>query len=87
MAPGLGMPPGGPPPGMGGPPPGMGGPAPQKTMMLQDSSGIVSVAQRGGAPLPPVGIEPAGASTTFWIVSILVGVAVGAMAYIVVLQL
>ncbi|MBZ0236972.1 MAG: hypothetical protein K8M05_31880 [Deltaproteobacteria bacterium] len=65
----------------------MGGPAPQKTMMLQDSSGIVSVAQRGGAPVPAMGAEPAGASTTFWILSLLVGIAVGAMAYIVVLQL
>jgi hypothetical protein len=97
MAPGLGMPPGpgpqhgmgGPPPGMGGPPPGMGGggPAPQKTMMLQDSEGIVSVAQRGGGAVPLVGSEPTGASTTFWVVSILVGVAAGALGYIVVLQL
>jgi hypothetical protein len=102
MAPGLGMPPGGgpqhgmPPPGMGGPPPGMGGPppgmgmggpAPQKTMMLQDSEGIVSVAHRGGGAVPLVGTEPTGASATFWVVSILVGVAVGALGYIVVLQL
>ncbi|HUQ04379.1 MAG TPA: serine/threonine-protein kinase [Kofleriaceae bacterium] len=93
MVPGLGMPPGGnaqhgmPPPGMGGPPPGMGGPAPQKTMMLQDSEGIVSVAQRGVGAVPLVGNQPTGASTTFWVVSILVGVAVGALGYIVVLQL
>jgi hypothetical protein len=94
--PGMGGPPpgmGGPPPGMGGPPgrggppPGMGGPAPQKTMMLQDSEGIVSVAQRGGAAVPLVGAEASGASATFWVLSILVGVAVGALAYIVVLQL
>jgi hypothetical protein len=82
--PGMGMPPGMGPPGMG--PPG-GGPAPQKTMMLQDSEGVVSVAQRGGAALPAMGTEPTGASTTFWVVSILVGVATGALAYIVVLQL
>ncbi len=89
MAPGLGMPPGAgmPPPGFG-PPGGMpgAGPAPQKTMMLQGSEGIVSVGQRG-TPLPPMGSPATGASATFWVVSILVGVAVGALGYIVVLQL
>ena len=97
---GMGGPPPGMHGGMGGPPPGMhgggmspgpamppGGPAPQKTMMLQDSEGIVSVAQRGGAGLPLAEAAPAGASPTFWVVSILVGVAVGALAYIIVLQL
>ena len=56
-------------------------------MMLQESEGIVSVAQRGGGALPQIGAEPTGASATFWVVSILVGVAVGALGYIVVLQL
>jgi eukaryotic-like serine/threonine-protein kinase len=92
-APGLGMPPGGMPPGMGAPmgsPPGMaphggGGPAPQKTMMLQDSEGIASIANRG--PLLPAEAPSSGASGTFWVVSILIGVAVGALGYIVALQL
>ncbi len=97
-----GMPPGqgmhGMPPGMGGPP-GMrpqgsppGGSQPQKTMMLQDSEGVVSVAQRG--PIPQgghAGFAPAptagGASAMFWILSLLIGVALGALAYIIVLQL
>ncbi|HVK78384.1 MAG TPA: serine/threonine-protein kinase [Kofleriaceae bacterium] len=76
MAPGLGMPPGGTPP--------HGGPQPQKTMMLQDTEGIVSVAQRG--PIAPAAQPSGGASTTFWILSLLIGVATGALAYIIVLQ-
>jgi hypothetical protein len=85
---------GGPPPGMGGmqphggmggPPPGMGGPAPQKTMMLQDSEGISSLANRG--PLMPAEVPSSGASGMFWVISIMVGVAIGALGYIVVLQL
>ncbi|MCB9561046.1 MAG: hypothetical protein H6708_11615 [Kofleriaceae bacterium] len=92
--------PGGPPPGMGGPPPGMGGPPPgapppaqggavQKTVMLQASEGIVSVASSGGA-VPAAAIDadgPAGASTAFWIVSMLIGIGVGVLAYVVMLQL
>jgi len=88
---GVGMPPpAGPPPGM----PGMGGPqagAPAKTMMLQVSEGIVSVAAKG--PLAAmdggsVGTEVVqGASTAFWIVSMLVGVGVGVLAYVVMLQM
>ncbi len=90
--------PGGPPPAMGGPPPAMGGPPGgggqvQKTMMIQASEGIVSVAGKG--PLPASGptatagaaTEPAGASTAFWIVSMMIGIGVGVLGYVVMLQL
>jgi hypothetical protein len=69
-------------------PPGGAGAGPNKTVMLQPSEGVVSVARTGQA-VQPVGtgaIQP-GASTLFWIVSLVVGVAVGALAYVVVLQL
>jgi len=84
--PGGGPGPMGPFPG-GGPGPMGGGPGagPPKTVMLQSSEGIVSVANAGGA-VPAVDAVD-GASTTFWVVSMLTGVAVGALAYLVVLQL
>ena len=81
-----GMPaPGAPPPGMSAPPPAAGGPA--KTVMIKPSEGIVSVAQKG--PLPAVAGEGGaeGASTAFWIVSMLVGIGVGVLAYVVMLQM
>jgi hypothetical protein len=60
---------------------------PNKTVMLAPSEGVVSVARTGHA-VPPVGggIQQ-GASTLFWIVSLVIGVAVGALAYVIVLQL
>ena len=71
-------------------PPG-GGPAssgPQKTVMLQPSEGVVSVARTGQAVQPAgTGAIQQGASTLFWIVSLVIGVAVGALAYVIVLQL
>ena len=76
-------------PGMGQMPPG-GAPAsgPNKTVMLQASEGVVSVARTGQAVQPVgTGAIQQGASTLFWIVSLVVGVAVGALAYVVVLQL
>ena len=96
-----GMPPPGmpgmPPPGMPGmPPPGMGMPngppgggpgasGPNKTMMLQPSEGVVSVARSGHAIQPAgPGAFQEGASTLFWAVSLMVGVAVGAIAYVIV---
>jgi tRNA A-37 threonylcarbamoyl transferase component Bud32 len=96
------MPPG--PPGPGGPmmPPGYppmaqmpqmppGGAAasgPNKTVMLQPSEGVVSVARTGQAVQPVgTGAIQQGASTLFWIVSLVIGVAVGALAYFIVLQL
>ncbi len=88
--PGMGGPPPGMPPGpgMGGPPPAMGGGV-AKTMMIQPSEGIVSVAAKG--PLPAVGADGAvaagGASTAFWIISMLVGIGVGVLGYVVMLQL
>ncbi len=99
--PGVGMP-GGPQMPMGGPgmpglPGGAPGGGPQKTMMLQPSEGVVSMAQRGGGAVPaaamgtgrsePTGVVQGGASTLFWIVSLFIGVAIGALAYVVVLQL
>jgi hypothetical protein len=50
-----------------------------KTVMLQSSEGVVSIARGQVAP-------PTGASTAFWIVSLLVGVALGVLAYVIVLQ-
>ncbi|HEX3474880.1 MAG TPA: protein kinase [Kofleriaceae bacterium] len=61
---------------------------PNKTVMLAPSEGVVSVARTGHA-VPPVGggAIQQGASTLFWIVSLVIGVAVGALAYVIVLQL
>ena len=84
----MGTPPGAAPyPGAGAPP----GGGPQKTMLLQPTEGVVSFAHGGpaGAAAAPAQAvdEPGGASAGFWIGSILVGAAVGALAYVVVLQL
>jgi hypothetical protein len=114
-------PPGGggfPPPGGGFPPPGGGGypqqgaapqRGPQKTMMLQPSEGVVSVARSGQAVQPAMsnqfpqaggmpnmgqmgpmgqmghmGTMVQGASTVFWIVSLVMGIAIGVVAYLIV---
>ena len=50
-----------------------------KTVMLQSSEGVVSIARGQVA-------APTGASTAFWIVSLLVGVGLGVLAYVIVLQ-
>lgn len=57
--------------------------------MLQPTDGIVSVAQRGGAAIPQSAMMPVaqGASTLFWIVSLMIGIAVGVAAYVIVLQM
>jgi hypothetical protein len=56
--------------------------------MLQPSEGVVSVARSGQAVQPVgTGALEQGASTLFWIVSLVVGVLVGALAYVIVLQL
>ena len=94
-----GMQPGGyPPPGMqpGQMPPGMqgggypGGPpasGPNKTVMLQPSEGVVSVARTGQALQPAAtGGAPQGATTLFWIMSLIIGIGVGVLAYVIVLQ-
>ena len=71
-------------PGQQGP----GGPGPNKTVMLQPSEGVVSVARSGHAVQPAGGsTAQQGASTVFWIVSLVIGVAVGALGYVIVLQL
>jgi hypothetical protein len=95
------MQPGMQPPGMmpqgtpgGFPPPGAPASGPNKTVMLQPSEGVVSVARAGGAvaaavpgmPMPG-GMAQQGASTLFWIVSLATGVAVGVIAYLIVCQL
>ena len=81
------MPPGYPPmPQM--PPGGAAASGPNKTVMLQPSEGVVSVARTGQAVQPAgTGAMQQGASTLFWIVSLVIGVAVGALAYVIVLQL
>jgi eukaryotic-like serine/threonine-protein kinase len=68
-----------------------GAPAgPQKTIALQSSEGIVSMARTGGAVQPAgtgaITVQQ-GASTLFWIVSLFIGIAIGALAYVIVLQL
>jgi hypothetical protein len=56
--------------------------------MLQPSEGVISVARTGQAVQPAgTGATQQGASTLFWIVSLVIGVAVGALAYVIVLQL
>jgi len=86
--PGSQMQPGSQMPGMHMPPGGVPSSGPNKTVMLATSEGVVSVARSGHA-VPPVGTGAIqqGASTLFWIVSLVIGVAVGALAYVIVLQL
>jgi hypothetical protein len=92
MSPNLGgmMPPGqqpGYPPMQQMPPGGAPQSGANKTVMLRDTEGLVSVA-RTGQPIQPIGggAVQQGASTLFWIVSLVIGVAVGALAYVIVLQ-
>ena len=80
-------------PGAGFPPQQAPQSGPQKTVMLQPSEGVVSAA-RGAGPIaaaaggaPMVGAVQTGASTMFWIVSLLSGVAIGVIAYLIVCQL
>jgi serine/threonine-protein kinase len=92
-APGPGMIPG---PGMmpqtapqGGLPPQAPG-APIRTVMLQPSDGVVSVARWGGTVAPLGGVVAnavRGPSTTYWIVCLLAGVSVGVVGYFIVLKL
>jgi serine/threonine-protein kinase len=70
-------------PGGGFPPP-QGGPA--KTMLLQPSEGVVSMARTGGPMRPATGPIVEGASTLYWIVCLFTGIAVGVLAYVVYLQ-
>jgi serine/threonine-protein kinase len=67
-------------------PPGPGG-GPAKTVALQSSEGVVSVARTGGAVQPAAGPASQGASALFWIVSLLIGIALGVGAYAIVYQL
>jgi hypothetical protein len=74
-------------PGMPGLPPGMQPPGqPNKTVLLQPTDGIVSVAQRGGAAIPSSSGVVQGATPLFWAVSLAIGIAVGVIAYLIVLQ-
>lgn len=82
-------------PQMGGQMGGMQQPQPgaNKTVLLQPTDGIVSVAAAGGpvSAQPQAGGAPQveasqGASTLFWIISLLVGIGLGALAYVIVLQ-
>jgi hypothetical protein len=84
MGPGGGgmPPPGAPPPGA---PQQQGAGGPAKTVMLRASDGIVSVAGKG--PIAAVDEGPRGASAAFWIVSMIVGIGVGVLAYVIMLQM
>jgi len=66
------------------PPPG----GPNKTVLLQPTDGIVSVARPSNAAIPPPGGRSTseGASALFWAVSLVVGIAIGVVAYVIVLQ-
>jgi eukaryotic-like serine/threonine-protein kinase len=66
-----------------------GGAGPNKTVMLQPSEGVVSVARAGGAvPTASGGAMPQqGASTLYWIVCLVTGIAVGVLGYVIVLQM
>ena len=84
-----GMPPGQMPggtPGGGFPPQPSGPSGPNKTVMLQPSEGVVSMALTGGAVPPATGPIAEGASTLYWIVCLFTGIAVGVLAYVVYLQ-
>jgi serine/threonine-protein kinase len=73
-------------PGMapGGMPPAGG---PNKTVMLQPSEGVVSVARTGQPLQATTGPIVEGASTLYWIVCLVAGIAVGVLAYVLVRQL
>jgi len=80
------QPPGMQPPGMQ-PPGGIQQPA-NKTVALQSTEGIVSIARTGQAIQPAgTGAIQQGASTLFWIMSMIIGIAIGALAYVVVRQM
>ncbi|HEY5943996.1 MAG TPA: protein kinase, partial [Kofleriaceae bacterium] len=71
-------------PGAGYAPGGSSGPA--KTMLLQPSEGVVSVARAQGGLQAASGPAVEGASTLYWIVCLFTGIAVGVLAYVVYLQ-
>jgi serine/threonine-protein kinase len=73
-------------PGAGFPPQGGAG-GPQKTVMLQPSEGVVSMARTGGAVPVATGPVVQGASTLYWIVCLATGIAVGVLGYVIVLQM
>jgi hypothetical protein len=75
------------------------GGGPNKTILLQPSDGIVSVAKAGGpiavaqppqmfgqAPIARPG-QSSGASMGFWIVCLLCGVGLGALAFVIMRQM
>ncbi|HEY1611594.1 MAG TPA: serine/threonine-protein kinase [Paraburkholderia sp.] len=58
-----------------------------KTVMLQPTDGIVSVARQSGAVSQQGMHAPdMGATPLFWVISLLIGVAIGVVAYVIVLQ-
>ncbi len=73
-------------PGAGFPPQQSGPSGPNKTVLLQPSEGVVSMARTGGAVQPATGPIIEGASTLYWIVCLFTGIAVGVLAYVVYLQ-
>ena len=94
MAPGMGGMPGAPgmmpqgTPNAGFPPQPASGP--NKTVMLQPSEGVVSVARTGGSlQTAGAGAAPVaqGATPLYWAICLFVGIAVGVIAYVIVLQM
>jgi hypothetical protein len=75
-------------PNAGLPPQPSGGSAPNKTVLLQPSEGVVSVARTGHAVQAATGAPVVeGASTLYWIVCLVTGIAVGVLGYVIVLQM
>jgi hypothetical protein len=73
-------------PGSGFPPQPAPAAGPNKTVLLQPSEGIVSVARSGQAVQAATSRIVEGASTLYWIVCLCMGIAVGVLAYVVYLQ-
>jgi len=57
---------------------------PNKTVMIQPTEGVVSVAARSGLSAGVQALQQQGASTTFWIVCLVTGILVGVLGYVIV---
>jgi serine/threonine-protein kinase len=85
--PGMGMPPQQQMPPQGYPQNQPQASGPNKTVLLQPSDGVVSVARQGGALQAAGGAKVVeGASALFWIICLVMGIGVGVLAYVIVLQ-
>jgi serine/threonine-protein kinase len=60
---------------------------PNKTVMIQPTEGVVSVAARSGFSAGVQALQQQGASTTYWIVCLVTGILVGVLGYVIVAAL